>query len=142
MLVSCHLIFYSIPIINNSIFSHKDFGKISQNLNPNKHHGHDNISILMVKIYCSSTYGPLELIFKETLSTSLFPSDWKTGNIVPIDSQTLKSYHLFILLPICGKIFQRLSFNELFNFFLKITRFRQISQCSNLEILAIINYYL
>ena len=100
----------------------------------------------MVKICCSSTYEPLELIFKETLSTSLFPSDWKTGNIVPIDkncdSQILKSYHLFILLPIRGKIFQRLSFNELFNFLLKITRFHQISQGSNLEILAITNYYL
>ena len=46
-------------------FSQDDIGKIIQNLNSNKAHGYDNISIRMVKICVSSIYGPLELIFKE-----------------------------------------------------------------------------
>ena len=49
----------------------------------------------MLKICGSPIYGPLELIFKEALSTGLFPSNWKKGNIVPIhkkgDKQILKN---------------------------------------------------
>ena len=107
-------------------FSQYVIGKIIQNLNPNNTHGHDNISIRMLKICGWSIYGPLEPIFKEALSTGLFPSNWKKGNIVPIhkkgDKQTLKHYRPIcgkLLLPICGKIFKRLIFNELFNFFLE-----------------------
>ena len=74
----------------------------------------------MLKICGSSIYGPPKLIFKEALSTGLFPSNWKKGNIVTIhkkgDKQILKNYQPVSLLPICGKIFERLIFNELFNF--------------------------
>ena len=77
----------------------------------------------MLKICGSSIYGPLELIFKEGLSAGLFPSNWKKGNIVPIhkrgDKQILKNYRPVSLLLICGKIFERLIFNELLNFLLE-----------------------
>ena len=77
----------------------------------------------MLKICGSSIYGSLELILKEALSTGLFPSNWKKGNIVPIhkkgDKQILKNYRPVSLLPICGKIFERLIFNEQFNFLLE-----------------------
>ena len=50
----------------------------------------------------------------------MFLINWKKGNNVPIDKkgekQILKTYHPASLLPICGKIFERLIFNELFNF--------------------------
>ena len=53
----------------------------------------------------------------------MFPSNWKKRNIVPIhkkgDKQILKNYRSVSLLPICGKIFERLIFNELFNFLLE-----------------------
>ena len=104
-------------------FSQDDICKIIQNLNPNKAHGHDNISIWMLKICGSSIYGPLELIFKEALSAGLFPSNLKKGNIVPIhrkgDKQILKNYRPFSLLPIYGKIFERPIFNELCNVLLE-----------------------
>ena len=52
----------------------------------------------------------------------MFPSEWKKGNIVPCykkdDKQNLKNYRPFSLLPICGKFFKRLIFNEMFRFFL------------------------
>ena len=54
-------------------------------------------------------------------TTGIFPSEWKKGNIVPIckkgHKQTLKNYRPATLLPICGKILERLIFNEMFNFF-------------------------
>ena len=63
----------------------------------------------------------LELTFKEALSTGLFPSNLNKGNIAPFhkkgDKQVLKNYRSVSLLPIRGKIFESLIFNELFNFF-------------------------
>ena len=52
----------------------------------------------------------------------MFPSEWKKGHIVACylksDKQNLKSYLPVFLLPICGKVFERLIFNEMFRFFL------------------------
>ena len=117
------LTFYTNNRLSTVSFSHEDIGKIIQNLNPNKANGHDNISIRMLKICGSTIYRPLEIIFKEALSTGLFPSEWKKGSIVPIhkkgDKQVLKNYRPVSLLPICGKVFERLIFNEMFSFFLE-----------------------
>ena len=45
----------------------------------------------------------------------------KKGNITPIHKkghkQNIKNYRPVSLLPICGKIFERLIFNEMFIFF-------------------------
>ena len=104
-------------------FSQDDIAKIIQNLDPNKAHGHDNISIRMLKICGPSIYKPLEMIFKQCIETVFFPSEWKKAYIVPIhkkgDKQTLVSYCPVSLLPICGKILERLIFNEIFNFFIE-----------------------
>ena len=44
------LTFHTDNSLSTASFSHKNVGKIIQNLNPNKAHGHDNISIHMLKI--------------------------------------------------------------------------------------------
>ena len=103
--------------------SHDKIAKVIQNLDPNKVHGHDNISIRMVKICGPSIYKPLEIVFNQCLETVVFPSEWKKGNIVPIhkkeDKQRLQNYRPLSLLPICGKILERLMFNEMFEFFIE-----------------------
>ena len=75
----------------------------------------------MLKICGDSTYEPLETIFRKALLTGVFPSEWKKGNIVPFhkksDKENIKNYYPVSLLPICGKIFERLIFNEMFKFF-------------------------
>ena len=66
-------------------FPQDDITKIIQNLDPNKTHGHNNITIWMLKIICgSSIYKPIEMIFKHCMGTGVFPSEWKKANIVPI----------------------------------------------------------
>ena len=99
-------------------FSQEDIAKMIQNLDPNKAHGHDNIGIL--KICGSSIYKPLEMIFKQCIETDVFPSEWKKANCVPIrktgDKKTLENYRPVSLLPICGKVLERIMFNEMFNF--------------------------
>ena len=94
-----------------------------QNLNLNKAHGHDKISIRILKLCDDSLCRPLELIFKDCLTNGIFPSDWKKGSIVPVhkknDKQCLNNYRPISLLPICSKIFERLIFNEMFEFFIE-----------------------
>ena len=101
--------FYTDHRLPTASLSHEDVGKIIQNLNPNKAHGHNNISIRMLNMCGWTIYRPLQIIFKETLSTVLFPSEWEKGNIVPThkksDKEVLKNYYLVSLLPICGNIF-------------------------------------
>ena len=61
-------------------FSQDGIAKLIQNLDPpNKAHGHDNISMRMLKI-CSSIYKSLEIILKYWIETGVFPSEWKKFN--------------------------------------------------------------
>ena len=100
---------YSIKINDDDIL------KIITKLDPNKAHGHDKMSIRMIKICSSSICKPLRLIFNHCIDSGIYPCEWKKANVVPIhkkgDKQTLKNYRPASLLPICGKIFERLIYN-------------------------------
>ena len=102
-------------------FSEDDIAKILQNLDPNKAHGHDQFSIHISKMCGKTICEPLESIFCEYLNTGLFPLEWKKANLVPVykkgNKQCLKNYRPVSLLPICGKIFEKLIFNEIFKLF-------------------------
>ena len=80
-----------------------DIGKIVKALKVNKAHGHDEISIRMLKLCESAITEPLYLIFKSCLSSINFPDVWKKANVIPIhkksDKQVLKNYHPVSLLP-------------------------------------------
>ena len=107
--------------LSNITFSSDDILKIIQNLDSEKAHGHDRISIRMLKICGPSICKPLEIIFKSCLERGVFPLEWKKANIVPDhknDNQSLENYRPISLLPIYGKIFERLLYNEMFDFFI------------------------
>ena len=63
--------------LNTLNFSDNDIEKIIQNLDPNKAHGHDKISIRMIKICVKSICKYLQLIFSQCIDTGSFPSEWK-----------------------------------------------------------------
>ena len=75
-------------------FSKNDIAKMIQNLNPNKAHGHDQISIRMLN-FVTSISNPLEIIFNQCLKTGVFPNDCEKGNVTPVfkkvDKQILKN---------------------------------------------------
>ena len=91
------------------------------NLDPNNTHGHDMLSIRMIKLCGNSICKPLSINFNDFLKGEKFPSDWKKAHVVPVhkkgDKQCLKNCRPISLLPICSKIFERLICNKLFNFF-------------------------
>ena len=104
-------------------FSTDDISKIINNLDPNKAHGHDMLSIRMIKLCGNSICKLLSMIFNDCLKEGKFPSDWKKAHVQKATCsqerrQTVpKNYRPISLLPICSKIFERLIYNELFTFF-------------------------
>ena len=81
------------------------------------------ISTGMLKLCGDSVCKPLELIFKTCLRNVRFPLGWKMANVVPIqnkgDKQTIKNYLPVSLLPFCAKIFERLLYDTILDFFSK-----------------------
>ena len=108
---------YELPLRTDSTlsschFTYDDILRITNNLDSNKAHGHDKISIRMLKMCGDSICRPINIIFNTCLGTGKFPLKWKKANIAPIhkkgDKQTVINYRRVSLLPICGKIFERL----------------------------------
>ena len=100
-----------------------DILPIIKNLNVDKAHGWDQLSIRMIKTCGDTITFPLKLIFKSMINEGVFPDDWKKSNVVLIHKKEsknlIKNYQPISLLPIFGKVFERLVFNMLFNFFLQ-----------------------
>ena len=95
---------------------------IIKNLNMNKAQRGDNVSIRMIQLCGKSIAKPLKYLFVSSLTAGTFTEDWKKGNIIPVHKKSskncLKSYRPIIYQQnIFSKIFDRLIFNALFNFF-------------------------
>ena len=90
-------------------------------LDTKKANGCDNISAFMIKASGSSIVEPLCLIFEKCLETGIYPSTWKKANIVPIyrkgSRQCKNNYRPISLLPILGKIFEKLMFDDIYSHF-------------------------
>ena len=108
-------------LLSTISFTKDDIAKVIKNPNPNKAHGFDMISIRMTKICCESILKPLELIFKSCLENGKFPNEWKKANIVPVqkrnNKQLIENYRPISLVPVCGKILERLIYNKMFELF-------------------------
>ena len=77
----------------------------------------------MIKLCDKSEAFPLKLLFQSSLEKGLFPVDWKKSNIVPIhekeNKNLTKNFQPISLLPIFSKIYERLIFISIFNYFIK-----------------------
>ena len=124
------------PIINGSILptltyltdkridhiaiEYDEIISLLRKINPNKATGSDGISGQMLLLCDESVILPLQIIFRNILSTSIYPDMWKLANVTPIfkkgDKQLIKNYRPISLLPICGKILEKIIFNKLYNY--------------------------
>ena len=72
----------------------------------------------MLKLNDKPISKPLHMIFKSCLETGVFLIHWKKANVVPVrkkeSKQLVKNYRPVSLLPICGKVFERLINNEVY----------------------------
>ena len=107
--------------LSTIFFTKEDIAIIIKNLDPNKAHGHDMISIVMLKTCGESILKPLELMFKSCIESGKFPIEWKKANVVPVhkknNKQLKENYRSILLLPICGKILERPIYNKMLESF-------------------------
>ena len=89
-----------------------------RNLNINKASGADGISGQMLRLCDYSVVLHLKIIFENIVSSSVYLDMWKLANVTPIfkkgDKQSIKNYRPISLLPICGKMFEKIIFNNLY----------------------------
>ena len=101
----------------------KRIWKKLESLDPNKAHGHDMISIRMLKICGKSVIKPLLIIYNKCPEKGCFPNEWKKANFVLVhkknDKQLLKNYRPISLLPICGKVSEMVLYNSMSEFFIQ-----------------------
>ena len=63
--------------LNSFTMNENDFFLIIKNLNADKAHGWDNISIRVIQLCGKEIVLPLHLLFKSMLEAGVFPEDWK-----------------------------------------------------------------
>ena len=105
---------YAINFTNDDIF------KIIRSFNINKAHGHDDISVAIIKICDKAILEPLSIIYKNCIDTGIFSDSWKKSNIVPLhgkgDKQLLENHRPVSLLAVLGKVFEKTLFNNIFEY--------------------------
>ena len=93
---------------------------IINNFSSNKAHGYDGISVSMLKIYSAEITIPLQIIFLNCINSDIFPDCWKFANVQPIykknNRQMKNNYRPISLLPICGKILEKIGFDQVYAF--------------------------
>ena len=97
-----------------------DLISLIRKINPSKAAGSDGISGQMLLICDNSVILPLKIIFSNIMATSTYPDLWKLANVTPVfkkgDKQLIKNYRPISLLPICGKILEKIIFNSLYSY--------------------------
>ena len=101
----------------------KLYSQIIRALNANKAHWHDDISIRRIKIYDKSLLKPLIILSEYLTKSSCYPDICKKSNISPAHKKNHKrlvnNYQPTSLLPIFGIIFEKKTFNRIYDFLLK-----------------------
>ena len=70
--------------ISNLEIKREDIQSRLEKLKVNKSCGPDNMNPYVLQKTASAVSVPLEKIFKQSLSTGICPSDWRSANVIPI----------------------------------------------------------
>ena len=74
----------------------------------------------MLKICAAEIAIPLQIIFLDCINSGIFPDCWKFANVQPIykrsNRQMKNNYRPISLLPICGKILEKIVFDQVYAF--------------------------
>ena len=116
-------IFLTQSRLSSLDFNEDEILKITRAQNIHKAHSHDDISIRMIKICDKSLLKPLTILFQNSTKSSCYPVIWKRSNIIPVhkknDKRLVENYRPISLLPIFGKIFEKIILDRLYNFLLQ-----------------------
>ena len=97
-----------------------NFSNIISSLNQDKGDGPNSIPIKILKLLNKDISDQLSVLFNQSFSSGIFPSNFKTGKIIPIYTKVSKlecsSYGPISLLSNIEKTLERLMYNRLYNF--------------------------
>ena len=114
------LLFFTNKRIDYVTIENEEIISLVRKINPNKATGSDGVSGNMLLLCDDSVSIPLQIIYSNILSTSIYPDIWKLAIVTPIfkkgDKQLINNYRPISLLPICGKILEKLIFNQLYSY--------------------------
>ena len=83
--------------------------------------GCDGISNKLLKFIKDVVTKPLTLIINQMIVTGIYPKAFKTSKVSPLfkkgDNTLLSNYRPISLLPTISKIFERIIYNQLSNYF-------------------------
>ena len=93
---------------------------IINKMSSNKAGGYDEISVRMLQLCASEVALPLQIFFQKCINTGMFPDSWKYANIQPIhkksNCQIKSNYKPISLLPICGKLLEKIIFDHVYSY--------------------------
>ena len=96
---------------------------ILKTLNVSKASGPDGISPRMLKEAAPCIADPLAKLFNLSLTLNKFPNDWKKANVLPLHKKgpenACENYRPISLLNVVGKVFEKIIFKHIYNFFLQ-----------------------
>ena len=102
--------------VDHISIKNEDIISLIRKINPNKATAPDGVSGQVLLLCDYSVILP----FKNISSNSIYADMWKLANVTPIfkkgDKQLINNYRPISLLPICGKIFEKIIFNNLYNY--------------------------
>ena len=106
--------------LSSVVISEAMISKIIKKLNPKKSHGWDGLSIPLMQMCPTQISVPLKILFEKSLECGIYPTTWKLANIQPVHKkksrQLVENYRPISLLPICGKVFEKVMFDEMYRF--------------------------
>ena len=83
--------------------------------------GHDGISAYFIKRMLDTITSSLTHIINQSLSTGIFPDRLKIANVILLfkkgDEHILDNYRPISLLPAISKVFEKIVFNQLYQYF-------------------------
>ena len=95
--------------------------KIIKNLASKNSSGHDGISARFIKRMLDTITPSLTHIINQSLSTGIFPDRLKIAKVIPLfkkgDEHILDNYRPISLLPAISKVFEKIVFNQLYQYF-------------------------
>ena len=114
------LIYRTNSVLSNIVINLDEIVGIILKQNVRKAHGCDKVSMAMLKLCPKEIAVPLRIIFQKCIDTGKFPDSWKLANVQPIhkknDRQIKSNYRPISLLPLCGKILEKIIFDQVYAF--------------------------
>ena len=92
-------------------------------LNTKNSTGHDGLSTKLLKRIAPVITRPLTVIINQSLNTGIFPDKLKIAKVVPLykkgDCYIIDNYRPISLLPSLSKIFEKIVFKQLYDYFIE-----------------------